>query len=205
VRNIAHSQVSISSSVSCVEWNPKSPSNLTSGSSLIDFLNSSDNSISPTLLAVGTIAGTVSLIDWKNVDSSIYNLRFREDPGVDNALGRFKFKFDNNCGIYLHDSLAQSAFDESNRGLSHGCIRIAEVDSFANFLIKTNNGWDSSRLANEVNSNKHQFVKLSRPTALSVIYLTAWYDADEDFVQFRDDIYSYDKLSLYPLYLSDQN
>jgi len=68
LHEIRHSQVSISSSVSCVEWNPKSPSNLTSGSSLIDFLNSSDNSISPTLLAVGTIAGTVSLIDWKNVD-----------------------------------------------------------------------------------------------------------------------------------------
>jgi murein L,D-transpeptidase YcbB/YkuD len=139
-------------------------------------------------------------IDWKSDDSGIYNLRLREDPGEDNALGRFKFIFANNCGIYLHDSIAQSAFDETNRGLSHGCIRVAEVDDFANYLIKPN-GWDSKRLSTEVDSNRHQFVKLSSPTSLYVIYLTAWYDADTDFVQFRDDIYRYDKLSAYPLYL----
>jgi L,D-transpeptidase YcbB len=140
-------------------------------------------------------------IDWKSNDPSILNLRFREDPGEDNALGRYKFIFSNSCGIYLHDSLAQSAFDESSRGLSHGCIRISEVDDFANFLIATNSGWDSSRLKTELDSNKHQFVKYSKPTQLYIIYLTAWYDDEEDFVQFRDDIYHYDKLSLYPLYL----
>lgn len=140
-------------------------------------------------------------IDWKNAGSGILNLRFREDPGEENALGRYKFIFANNCGIYLHDSLAQSAFDESARGLSHGCIRISEVDDFANYLIKTNKDWDSKRLGTELDSNKHQFVKFSEPVQLYIIYLTSWYDDEEDFVQFRDDIYHYDKLSGYPLYL----
>ncbi|HLX54602.1 MAG TPA: L,D-transpeptidase family protein, partial [Aquella sp.] len=139
-------------------------------------------------------------IDWNNPDSKIFSLRFREDPGEDNALGRFKFIFPNSCGIYLHDSIAQSAFDETRRGLSHGCIRVAEVDDLANYLLKPN-GWDSSRVSSEVDSKTHKFVKLSLPTQLYVVYLTAWYDVDEDFVQFRDDIYHYDNLSAYPLYL----
>jgi murein L,D-transpeptidase YcbB/YkuD len=141
-----------------------------------------------------------SSINW--ADPNIANLRFREDPGEDNALGRFKFIFDNKCGIYLHDSIAQSAFDETRRGLSHGCIRIAEVDEFANYLLKPN-GWDSKRVSSEVDSKKHQFVKLSQPTQLYVVYLTSWYDVDEGSLQFRDDIYHYDKLSAYPYYLSE--
>lgn len=140
-------------------------------------------------------------IDWKNPESSIYSLRFREDPGEDNALGQFKFIFPNSCGIYLHDSIAQSAFDETRRGLSHGCIRVAEVEDFANYLLKVNSGWDNKRLSTEIESKKHQFIKLSTPTQLYVIYLTAWYDKDEDFVQFRDDIYHYDRPQDYPLYL----
>lgn len=140
-------------------------------------------------------------IDWNNPGSNVFNLRFREDPGEDNALGRFKFIFPNSCGIYLHDSIAQSAFEKTRRGLSHGCIRVAEVDEFANYLLKNNKGWDSNRLDAELESKKHQFVKLSTPTQLYVIYLTAWYDVNEDFVQFRDDIYHYDNLSAYPLYL----
>jgi murein L,D-transpeptidase YcbB/YkuD len=138
-------------------------------------------------------------IDWNNPNPGIFNLRFREDPGVDNALGRFKFMFPNRCGIYLHDSLAQSAFDKSRRGLSHGCIRIAEVDDFADYLLKPN-GWDSKRLDTEVNLGKNKFIKLTKPTQLYIIYLTAWYD--KDTVQFRDDIYNYDKLSVYPFYLA---
>ncbi|MCC2625638.1 MAG: hypothetical protein K0R14_1511 [Burkholderiales bacterium] len=138
-------------------------------------------------------------INWE--DPSVLNLKFREDPGEDNALGRFKFIFDNKCGIYLHDSIAQAAFDETRRGLSHGCIRIAEVDDFANYLLKPN-GWDSNKVSAEVDSKKHQFVKLTTPTQLYVIYLTAWYDVDEGSMQFRDDIYHYDKLSAYPFYLS---
>src|SRR6185437_3738071 len=142
-------------------------------------------------------------IDWNNPDSKIFSLRFREDPVEDNALGRFKFIFPNSCGIYLHDSLAQSAFDETRRGLSHGCIRVAEVDEFANYLLKNNKGWDSNRISAEIDSKKHQFVKLSTPTQLYVIYLTSWYELDEG-IQFRDDIYHYDNLSKYPVYLQSK-
>lgn len=140
-------------------------------------------------------------INWQNTTDTIFNLRFREDPGANNALGRFKFIFDNNCGIYLHDSLAQAEFERSKRGLSHGCVRVAEVDALANYLLKTNSNWDESRIKTELSSSQHRFIKLSKPTQVYIIYLTAWYDADEDFVQFRDDIYHFDKLTDYPLYL----
>ncbi len=67
-------------------------------------------------------------------------------------------------------------------------------------LLKSN-GWSNEKLESEVDSNKHQFVKLSAPTDLYIIYLTAWYDVEKDALQFRDDIYHYDNLSAYPLYL----
>lgn len=140
-------------------------------------------------------------INWNKVESGHLNFRFRQNPGEDNAMGKLKFMFQNKCGIYLHDSPFPELFDETQRGFSHGCIRVGMPTEFAGFLLSSNKEWNNQSLDNELTKGEHKFVKLNKPMQLYIIYLTAWYNADEDFIQFRDDIYSFDKLSLYPLYL----
>jgi len=140
-------------------------------------------------------------VDWKKVKSSNLNYRFRQNPGDDNAMGKLKFKFINKCGIYLHDSPFPELFDETQRGFSHGCVRVGMPVDFATFLLSPNKGWSRPDFDAQLALGKQNSVKLSKPLQLYIVYLTAWYDVDEDFVQFRDDIYNFDKLSLYPVYL----
>lgn len=144
-------------------------------------------------------------INWKKVESGNFNFRFRQNPGDDNALGKLKFMFQNNCSIYLHDSPFPELFDETQRGFSHGCVRVGKPTDFANFLLAPNKGWSEKSLDTEITSGKQKFVKIAKPLQLYIIYITAWYDPDVDFVQFRDDIYNFDKLSLYPVYISPKN
>ncbi|HLX52385.1 MAG TPA: L,D-transpeptidase family protein, partial [Aquella sp.] len=141
-------------------------------------------------------------VDWKKVKSSNLNYRFRQNPGDDNAMGKLKFKFANRCGIYLHDSPFPELFNETQRGFSHGCVRVGMPVDFATFLLSPNKGWDRQTFDAQLALGKQSSVKLSKPLQLYIIYLTAWYDAEEDFVQFRDDIYNFDKLSLYPVYMT---
>ena len=50
-------------------------------------------------------------------------LRLRQRPGDNNALGLVKFVFPNPYNVYLHGTPAQSLFAHSRRDFSHGCIR----------------------------------------------------------------------------------
>lgn len=140
-------------------------------------------------------------INWAKIESDNLNFRFRQNPGDDNALGKLKFIFPNNCSIYLHDSPFPALFDETQRGFSHGCIRVGQPVEFADYLLSPNKDWDQKAFNTELDKGTHKFVKLGKPVGLYIIYLTAWYSADEDFIQFRNDIYNFDQLSLYPVYL----
>jgi murein L,D-transpeptidase YcbB/YkuD len=55
----------------------------------------------------------------------------RQKPGPMNALGRVKIEFPNPYAIYLHDTPAKSAFERSDRALSHGCIRVKGIETLA--------------------------------------------------------------------------
>lgn len=145
-----------------------------------------------------------SSVDWEHVESKdLLDLtyKFRQNPGSENQLGVLKFIFPNNCGIYLHDSLYTELFDDTNRGLSHGCVRVGDPLLVATFLLEKNKDLGSSDIKAKINSKKHEFIKIITPVKLYIIYLTAWYESGSDSVQFRDDIYGNDKISLYPLYL----
>lgn len=145
-----------------------------------------------------------STIDWAHMESKdLTNLtyKFRQDPGAENQLGVLKFIFPNSCGIYLHDSLYTELFDDTERGLSHGCVRVGQPLDVATFLLEKNDGLGNKEIQAKIDSKKHEFIKLKSAVNLYIIYLTAWYDPGSDYVQFRDDIYGNDKLSLYPLYL----
>src|SRR5574337_254269 len=65
-------------------------------------------------------------IPWKIVQGS----------GDDNALGIFKFNFYNPYSVYLHDTNQRYLFANSNRALSHGCVRVQKWESLAFYIAK---------------------------------------------------------------------
>jgi murein L,D-transpeptidase YcbB/YkuD len=116
----------------------------------------------------------------------------RQKPGPDNSLGRVKFLFPNSFNIYFHDTNAKSLFSKDKRAFSHGCIRLAEPEKMAEYLLRNNPEWTPDKIEEAMNRDQPQTVRLNKPVPVLITYYTAWVD-DNGLLNFRDDIYSHDK------------
>src|SRR3546814_10865626 len=68
-----------------------------------------------------------SSVDWAAVAAGTQQVRLRQLPGRDNSMGRAKFLFPNDEGIYLHDTPDKDLMAKRDRHLSHGCIRLEDA------------------------------------------------------------------------------
>ena len=118
--------------------------------------------------------------------------QIRQKPGANNALGRVKFLFPNNFSIYLHDTPNRNLFAQSNRGLSHGCIRIAEPKKFAEFLLQDQPNYTSDAIDSLMYLEKEKWVTLKKKIPVFLVYFTAWVDQSGE-LHFRKDIYQHDQ------------
>ena len=116
----------------------------------------------------------------------------RQKPGSTNALGRVKFIFPNSYNIYFHDTPAKSLFNQQDRAFSHGCVRLGDPEKLAEYLLKDNPDWDSSKI-NDImlHGGKNTWVKLKNKIPVYLVYFTAWVSKDGS-LNFRDDIYGHD-------------
>jgi L,D-transpeptidase YcbB len=112
-------------------------------------------------------------------------------PGKDNPLGKVKFLFPNSFDIYLHDTPNKSLFKEKNRALSHGCIRVADPEKLAQYLLRNHSDWTPEKIHQAMNSNKEQTVAVSNPEPVQINALTAWTDATGK-INFRNDLSGHD-------------
>lgn len=115
----------------------------------------------------------------------------RQKPGPKNSLGLVKFLFPNNYNIYFHDTPAKSLFSENDRAFSHGCIRLADAEKMANFLLDSIPGWTPARIKKAMHRSTELWVTLPKPIPVYIVYLTAWVDAS-GVVNYRKDIYGHD-------------
>jgi murein L,D-transpeptidase YcbB/YkuD len=118
--------------------------------------------------------------------------QIRQKPGASNALGRVKFLFPNNFNIYLHDTPNRNLFTQTNRGLSHGCIRIAEPKKFAEFLLRNQPEYTSEAIDSLMYLEKEKWVTLKKKVLVFLVYFTSWVDAAGE-LHFRRDIYKHDQ------------
>ncbi len=56
--------------------------------------------------------------------------------GEGNSLGRIIFRFDNNFSVFLHDTSSKSVFQQQDRDVSHGCIRVENPYGLAVFMLE---------------------------------------------------------------------
>ena len=130
-------------------------------------------------------------IDWSD-ESITSNLRFRQRPGPDNALGLVKFIFPNHFNIYLHDTPTDRLFARPHRAFSHGCIRIENPVGLAEYVVRDQPQWTAQRITAAMNAGHEQHVKLKQPLPVHIGYWTAWVEPDSS-VTYTDDPYHIDE------------
>jgi murein L,D-transpeptidase YcbB/YkuD len=119
-------------------------------------------------------------------------LMVRQQPGTKNALGLIKFAFPNADNIYLHSTPSQSAFSDTRRDFSHGCIRVEDPRALATWVLRNNPGWTRERVDGAFEAQKQEQVNLAHEIPVLILYGTAI--ANEDGrVFFLEDIYGHDK------------
>lgn len=149
-----------------------------------------------------TVVKGATKLNWSKFTTKEFNsYRYRQAPGVLNALGKVKFLFPNQCEIYLHDSNESEVFDIYRRDFSHGCIRVGEPKKLTSYVLGLEKNWSDDKIDSEWNSKEdNRAIAMPKPLNLYIVYFTSWVSSD-DWVQFRRDIYGLDKLSPYAVYL----
>jgi len=126
----------------------------------------------------------------------------RQRPGDLNELGHVKFLFPNSFNIYLHDSPHKELFNMTRRAYSHGCIRVADAEGLAAWLLQDNPDWSREKINKTIASKKETPVVVKDQVPVLIVYYTCWVDEDKK-VQFREDLYNHDRAVAQHLFLKD--
>jgi murein L,D-transpeptidase YcbB/YkuD len=142
---------------------------------------------------VGTSGEPVDVqsVDWSDEEST-KDLRFRQAPGPENALGLVKFIFPNHFSVYLHDTPGDALFKKEHRALSHGCVRVEQPVALAEYVLSDRRGWTAPRITKAMHAKEEQSVTLKEPLPVHIGYWTAWVGEDGQ-VTFTDDPYGLDR------------
>ena len=139
---------------------------------------------------------SASSINWGQYRySKTMPFRFAQTPGYHNALGKVKFLFPNQFIVYMHDTPTKSLFNHNVRAFSHGCIRLSQPIELLKTFSTFNDNVDFEKAQERLKGTKKEFLSLQTQVPVDVIYLTAYVDYD-GVLQFRNDIYGYDKMQL---------
>lgn len=118
-------------------------------------------------------------------------LGIRQRPGPDNALGLVKFDFPNQFDIYLHGTPATELFSKSRRDFSHGCIRVEDPVSLAQWVLRDRPEWTAENVRSAMYGETTVHVAVLKPIPVLIVYGTAVVMEDGE-VRFLDDIYGHD-------------
>ena len=74
-------------------------------------------------------------VDWEAVADGREIAYVRQRPGPANSMGEMKFSLAAGGQIYLHDTPRKELFEQEDRNLSAGCVRLEDADRFARWLL----------------------------------------------------------------------
>jgi L,D-transpeptidase YcbB len=129
-------------------------------------------------------------IDWHQVDAT--KIKFRQDPGPQNALGLVRIDMPNEHMVYMHDTPMKPLFGQSARAFSAGCVRVEDVFALAEWVARYETGWEQpGRAQGVIDAGQALDVPLTHPVPVYFTYITAWAERDGR-VEFRPDLYGRD-------------
>jgi murein L,D-transpeptidase YcbB/YkuD len=138
-------------------------------------------------------------VNWGGFSKGI-PYKVRQSSGERNALGVMKFNFRNAFDVYLHDTNLRSLFKNSNRALSHGCVRVERYDQLAKFVaqfdsskydIKDTLRYTNDSIVNWLAIKKRKRISVKNEMPLFINYITC--EVENGEIIFHEDIYENDK------------
>jgi L,D-transpeptidase YcbB len=122
-------------------------------------------------------------VDWPAVAAGDEEIRVRQLPGGNNSMGRVKFMFPNDKGIFLHDTPDRALFAKPARHFSNGCVRLEDAAGLGQWLL-------GKPLRATASKEPERAVPLAAPVPVYMTYFTA--TATKDGVGFLKDVYGRD-------------
>lgn len=122
-------------------------------------------------------------IDWKAVADGKAEVHVRQLSGPQNMMGKVKFGFVNDYGVFLHDTPEKKLFSREKRYLSHGCIRLERPDALASWLL----GPDAA----PPSGDPEELVRVKTGVPIYLTYLTAQ-PVEDGTIAYANDVYGLD-------------
>lgn len=126
-----------------------------------------------------------STIDWKAVLAGTEKVKMRQKPSATNSMGKMKFPFANDYGIFLHDTVNKPQFASDSRANSNGCIRLEDAPRMARWLFGT-----EPKVSGDI---PDEAVRLPEPINVYVAYITA--SPTGRGIEYAKDVYSLDPVT----------
>jgi len=138
-------------------------------------------------------------VNWKRYTRGI-PYQIMQGSGDDNALGVFKFNFNNKYAVYLHDTNERGFFKRDVRSLSHGCVRVQEWEKLAFYIARNDsaNLKPNERLSYNVDTILNLLARKEKKTIFvknRLPLFIRYYGCepnDDSTIKFYDDIYGED-------------
>lgn len=109
-----------------------------------------------------------------------------QQPGPTNSLGRMKLEMPNPHAIFFHDTPSRHLFKNSNRALSHGCIRTEKALEVAMLVAMLGKGATKDEAVEIATSGKYTKVMNERKLPAYITYFTMATDIDGELTTFKD-------------------
>ena len=114
-----------------------------------------------------------------------------QQPGPRNALGKMKLDMPNAHAIFLHDTPNRNLFGNTNRALSHGCIRVEDAMELAVTLSLLGQGASAHEAMRVSASGIYTRTPLTQQLPVYLTYFTMRVDENGQLVEYAD-IYNRD-------------
>ena len=138
-------------------------------------------------------------VNWAKYSKGI-PYKVVQGSGDDNALGILKFNFDNPYSVYLHDTNQRYLFKNSERDLSHGCVRVQEWQKLAFYIAENDSihqkpgappNYNADSIKTWLANKERKRIVVKNRIPLFIRYFTC--EGKNGKVIFYDDMYSEDK------------
>ncbi|BDY05937.1 L,D-transpeptidase family protein [Ferrimonas sp. YFM] len=115
--------------------------------------------------------------------------QLKQKPGSNNALGTARLNLVNSNAIFLHDTPNRKLFRRSQRALSHGCIRIQDIDRLLSYLERNIPLPERQKLQYAKKSRDSFTQRLGTTAKVYIVYMPAWPKGDNG-ASIAADIYN---------------
>jgi murein L,D-transpeptidase YcbB/YkuD len=165
-------------------------------------------------LGLRLVNGKGETVDAYSVNWSKYSkgipYRVMQGSGDNNALGVFKFNFNNPYAVYLHDTNQRYLFKNASRALSHGCVRVQEWEKLAFYIARNDSlkakptdslRYTTDSIKNWIAAKERRRMDVKNRIPVYITYFSC--EGKDGKVKFYDDIYGEDK-ALREKYFADK-